>query len=125
VSKLQMAALACLCAGGAQWEAILDRRTSWGLHALQVLPFFGWLLMRRKRSFNSLREGHRVVLVWTAGFGYLGMVLLLTWQALRGESLIHPGATTTVAFIILVAAVTIPCCLASCKPKQRLFVESI
>jgi hypothetical protein len=30
--------------------------------------------------------GHRVVLMWTAGLGYLVLVMLLTWQALRGQS---------------------------------------
>ena len=73
-----------------------------GLHGLQLLPVFGWWLSRRRR----LREGHRLALVWTAGLGYLGFVLVLFWQALRGEPLVAPGAATVGALTALAAAVT-------------------
>src|SRR5882762_3080164 len=54
-----------------------------GLHALQILPFVGWLVSRRKSVFAFLPANDRLALVWTAGSAYLGSVLLLTWQALR------------------------------------------
>jgi hypothetical protein len=65
-----------------------------GLHALQVLPFVGWLLARRP----SLRARHRLLVVWTAGLSYLGLVLVLTWQALRGQSVVSPDAASLAAF---------------------------
>ncbi len=68
-----------------------------GLHALQVLPLIGGLLAldwTRRR----LSERQRLALVWTAGLGYLGLVLLLTWQALRGQSIVAPDALTLAAF---------------------------
>src|SRR5580692_2886106 len=65
-----------------------------GLHALQVLPFLGWLLTRRKGVFALLAANDRLTLVWTGGLGYLGMVVLLTWQALRGQSVVNPDAKT-------------------------------
>ena len=68
-----------------------------GLHALQVLPFLGWLLTRRKGLVALLNTSDRLVLVWSAGLAYLGLVLILTWQALRGQSVIHPDTKTLAA----------------------------
>lgn len=63
-----------------------------GLHGLQVLPLFGLLLANFGPGW--LRMGHRTALVWTAGLSYLGLVMLLTWQALRGQPLITPDSLT-------------------------------
>jgi hypothetical protein len=72
-----------------------------GLHALQVLPFIGWLLARR----SNLGARQRLLLVWTSGLAYLGLVVILTWQALRGQSVIAPDAATLAAFAILLGSV--------------------
>jgi hypothetical protein len=76
-----------------------------GLHALQILPFLGWLLTRRKSVFALLAPNDRLTLVWTGGLGYLGMVVLLTWQALRGQSVVNPDAKTIAAAGVLAASV--------------------
>jgi hypothetical protein len=70
-----------------------------GLHGLQALPLLGFLLA----NFGPvwLCPGHRVALVWTAGLTYLGFVLILTWQALRGVPVVAPDAPT---FLALLAA---------------------
>ena len=68
-----------------------------GLHGLQVLPLLGWLLTRR-RAQQRLTEGQRYALLWTAGISYLGLVGLLTWQALRGQPLLMLDATTAWAY---------------------------
>ena len=68
-----------------------------GLHALQVLPLFGWLLTRRRSLFALLATSDRRALVCSCGLGYLGLVMLLTWQALRGQSVIRPDARTIAA----------------------------
>jgi hypothetical protein len=73
-----------------------------GLHGLQVLPFFGWLITQKRRVFARLRDQHRLALVWIGGMGYLGMVVLLAWQALRGQSLIHCDSRTIAAFGVLI-----------------------
>ncbi len=70
-----------------------------GLHGLQVLPFLGWLLMLG--SFSWLSTRHRVALVWTGALSYLGLVAILTWQALRAQSIIAPDALTLQALAIL------------------------
>jgi hypothetical protein len=72
-----------------------------GLHALQVLPLFGWLLTRLRLSW--LHTGHRVALIWTFGASYLGLIGLLTWQALRAQSIIAPDTLTLQAFAVLLS----------------------
>ncbi len=71
-----------------------------GLHALQVLPFVGWLLALLCPGL--LRTSHRLALLWTFGLSYLGLIALLTWQALRGQSIIAPDALTLRAFALLI-----------------------
>jgi hypothetical protein len=73
-----------------------------GLHALQALPLVGFLVA----SFGPgwLRSSHRVALVWLAGLVYLGLVLLLAWQALRGQPVVSPDALTLGALLALFAA---------------------
>src|SRR6267154_898313 len=75
-----------------------------GLHALQILPFLGWLLTRRKSVFALLAANDRRALVWTGGLGYLGLVVLLTWQALRGQSVVNPDAKTIAAASVVAAS---------------------
>jgi hypothetical protein len=74
-----------------------------GMHALQVLPFVAWFVSRRKK----LAVRQQVQLVWTAGLGYLGLVVLVTWQALRAESIIAPGQLTITSFLTLLTLVAL------------------
>jgi hypothetical protein len=78
-----------------------------GIHALQVLPFLGWLLAQRKNRFVPFDERHRLGIVLTSGLTYLGFVLLLVWQALRGQSVIHPDAKTLLAASALTTSAAI------------------
>ncbi len=71
-----------------------------GMHALQVLPFLGLFLARRRWSVRQ-----QVRLVVTAAAGYLGAVLLVTWQALRAQPLVRPDALTLGVFVALLVAV--------------------
>lgn len=57
-----------------------------------------------RRPGRGFRSGHRVALVWMAGVAYLGLVLLLTWQALRGQSVVAPDAITQAAVLALAGA---------------------
>ena len=72
-----------------------------GLHGLQVLPLLGLLLGK----LGGLNDRRRLGLVWTAGLGYLGLIVLLTWQALRGQPLIAPDGLTLAALGVLVVGV--------------------
>ncbi|HEY8600538.1 MAG TPA: TetR/AcrR family transcriptional regulator, partial [Thermomicrobiales bacterium] len=73
-----------------------------GLHAMQLLPLLGWALSRHR--FSWLADGARLALVRIAGAAYLGLILLLTWQALRGQSIVAPdGLTLMVAGALFLA----------------------
>ena len=74
-----------------------------GIHGMQILPFFGWLIARRRNAFARFKEAHQLALISTIGFTYLGLVLLLVWQALRGQSVIHPDVRTLTAGLVLLA----------------------
>lgn len=93
-----------------------------GLHALQVLPFLGWVIARRRRL--SLQR--QMVLVWTAATSYLALVGLLTWQALRAQPLTQPdsvtlGAWGTLALVtVLVVLLTLRWREAGAQASSRL-----
>jgi hypothetical protein len=72
-----------------------------GLHALQALPILAWLLAR----FTGLDERMRVRLLRLAAAGTAGVVALVTWQALRGQALLAPDATTIAAAGVLAVLV--------------------
>lgn len=90
-----------------------------GIHGLQALPLvaFGLLLLaRRVPALESDLVRRR--LVRTAGAGYAGLLALLTWQALRGQSIVHPDFWTLAAGTGLIAAVAVAGTL-SLRPVPR------
>ncbi|AGK76109.1 Putative membrane protein [Streptomyces microflavus DSM 40593] len=77
-----------------------------GMHALQLIPLFLIALVLLAPRLARLRDaGVRLRLVRVATAGYAGLVALTTWQALRGQSLIHPDAATLMAAGVQLAAV--------------------
>ncbi len=78
-----------------------------GIHAIQVLPLvaFGLLMLARRHSVLE-SEFVRRNLVRTVSVGFAGLLALLTWQAQRGQSIVHPDFWTllTGAGIIAVVA---------------------
>lgn len=84
-----------------------------GLHGIQVLllvaAVLGLLAARRGRLRD---ERVRAGLVRVAALGYTGVFAVLTWQAARGQSVVHPDRQTVLAFtalavITLMAAVLV------------------
>jgi hypothetical protein len=71
-----------------------------GLHGLQILPFFGWLSLRQRKTQWS----NKPTLAFAAAASYVGLVLVLTWQALRGQSIASPDAGTLLALALWFAA---------------------
>jgi hypothetical protein len=71
-----------------------------GLHALQVLPILAFLLLRL-----PVPERTRTRLLAVAGSGYAGVLVLTTWQALRGQALLAPDPVTLAAAGALVLGV--------------------
>jgi hypothetical protein len=78
-----------------------------GMHALQVLPLLAALLtaVAARGPARGLPELARLRLVRLAAAGYLGLLLLLVWQALRGQPVTAPDAATLAALGALLAAV--------------------
>ncbi|MEV4319362.1 hypothetical protein [Actinocrispum sp. NPDC049592] len=91
-----------------------------GIHALQALPLLALLLRRR---FSRWDEVVRTRLVLAAGAGYFGLLVLTTWQALRGQSLIAPDGLTMSVFALLVLAVA-GSAVAIVRSRPRAAVES-
>jgi hypothetical protein len=74
-----------------------------GLHGLQAIPLLALglgLLAGRVAVLASERV--RTRLVWVGAAGWLGLTVLLTWQALRAQPLIAPDALTVTAALALV-----------------------
>ena len=71
-----------------------------GMHALQALPLLAAGLAALRRFDDDARVG----LVRVAGGAWAGLVVLVTWQALRAQPLLAPEATTLAAAATLVAA---------------------
>jgi hypothetical protein len=71
-----------------------------GIHGMQVLALLGWLLAlpvaRRRWS-----ETERLAFVRIGGASYIGWVGLLTWQALRGQSVVSFDRQTGLAYVAL------------------------
>lgn len=67
------------------------------LHALQIIPLAGWWISRRRRFSQRTRLAWLAILSST----YLVAVCVLTWQALRGEPVVHPGPTTLAVWAAL------------------------
>jgi len=84
-----------------------------GLHALQVLPLLAALLTRR-----GVGDPTRVV--WSVAVGYLGVVLLLLWQALRAQPLLAPDGLTLGALGVVALAA-----LAVLLPRTRVSVRRL
>lgn len=79
-----------------------------GIHALQVLPLVAMLLAAAGRRMSRFADaGVRTRLVLIAGVAYAGLTALVTWQALRGQSLVHPDLLTLTALGALLAAAAI------------------
>jgi hypothetical protein len=76
-----------------------------GLHGLQALIVIGWLLARFGPSWLSARARAQLTIV--AGLAWIGLTLLLTWQARRAQPLIAPDGTTLLALGALVAATVV------------------
>jgi hypothetical protein len=73
-----------------------------GMHALQLLPLIAVALGFVVRD---TRTRLRLVLVTAAG--YASVIALTTWQALRGQSLVHPDALTLGALAVLGVGVAV------------------
>ncbi|MFI6319136.1 hypothetical protein ACIBG8_16525 [Nonomuraea sp. NPDC050556] len=82
-----------------------------GMHALQLLPLLAFALTRLVSPAVALR------LTAVATVAYAGLLGIVTWQALRGQSLVHPDALTLSALAVLLV-VTLGGAAASVTRKE-------
>ncbi|WP_253208500.1 hypothetical protein [Streptomyces sp. YPW6] len=76
-----------------------------GMHALQLIPLLLMALVLLAPRLATLRDaGVRLRLVRVAVGGYAALVALITWQALRGQPLVHPDGITLAAAGAILAA---------------------
>ncbi|WP_436492197.1 hypothetical protein [Actinokineospora sp. HUAS TT18] len=76
-----------------------------GIHALQALPLLALLVTLLAARYAVLADERvRARLAWTAGGVYTGLFALVTWQALRGQSIVQPDGVTLLGFAALAAA---------------------
>ena len=76
-----------------------------GMHALQILPLFVLALELVARRVPRLTASVRLQLVRIAVPTFAAMLVVLTWQALSGQSVVRPeGAVLWVGVLIAVAA---------------------
>lgn len=85
-----------------------------GMHALQALVLFAMLLSGLVK--DAVR---RTRLVFVFAFAYTGLLVLVTWQALRGQPLVAPDALTLGAFAALALATTLAATLATVITSPR------
>ncbi len=85
-----------------------------GLHALQVLP-----LLAAVGAARGLPDAPRSRIVWSVGAGYLGLVLLLIWQALRAQPLLAPDGATLAALAVIALGTGAGLATASRRPGVR------
>ncbi|MBV8551883.1 MAG: hypothetical protein JOY54_11315 [Acidobacteriaceae bacterium] len=67
-----------------------------GLHGLQVIPLLTWFLLANRPS----SEARRIGMVFAAAASYAALYAILTWQALRGQSILQPDARTITALAV-------------------------
>jgi hypothetical protein len=75
-----------------------------------------WLSGRIPRLHD---EALRVGLITVAGAAYAGLTALVTWQALRGQSLVRPDAITLTAAGLLLAATVLAAAVVLRRPARR------
>lgn len=73
-----------------------------GIHGAQTIPLLGFLLLQLRAG--GLRVGHKLALLVIGAAAHLGLVVLVTWQALRDQPLLQPDGLTLGALAGLIAA---------------------
>lgn len=91
-----------------------------GMHALQVIPIALILIELLSRRITVLRDVTvRLRLVLIVATTYAATIALLTWQALRGQSIVHPDAATF-SFAVAIAIAAIAAAAVVTRPRRSM-----
>ncbi len=91
-----------------------------GLHALQAVPLLGSLILRRN---GTRADRNRTGVVFTITASYVALVAILTWQALRGQSILQPDAETLVAMAVWMAGTAMASVFCALRFRANLLGE--
>ncbi|MFF4600889.1 hypothetical protein [Amycolatopsis sp. NPDC001319] len=95
-----------------------------GIHAIQALPLVALALVALARRYPVLSSDLvRRRLVRTAVVGYAGVLALVTWQALRGQSIVRPDFWTLSAAAGLIVVVAAGVALSLRSPRVHALTE--
>lgn len=84
-----------------------------GMHALQAMIVLNVIVHSWRRLNRAATD-----LMWIGAAGFAGLLTLVTWQALRGQPLIHPDAWTLSALAALTAGLIVATVVALTRPRQ-------
>ena len=91
-----------------------------GLHSIQVFVLAVVLLSALAARIGWLRsERVRTELIGVVIPGYTGLFIITTWQALRGQSLVHPDAATWTALAVTAVVTVLLAALAILAPRRN------
>ncbi len=76
-----------------------------GIHGAQFIPFVAAIALAL--GARGLGTNRQRALVWVGAVFYAGLTALVTWQALRNESIVAPGTQTLIAAVGLIGFGTI------------------
>jgi len=91
-----------------------------GLHVLQILPLFA-LLLTVLSARGLIRASQRRLrgAVWAGGVAYVGLILTLYFQAMRGQSVVAPDSFTVVMTLTLIALPVATAAALTLVPPRR------
>jgi hypothetical protein len=92
---------------------------SFGLHGVQAIPFFAWLISRQR--WQQRRQSGAVFVLASSYVAFIG---ILAWQALRGQSIVAPDPLTDSVFLIWITA-TAAALAVSLFRRGRVFEASV
>jgi hypothetical protein len=87
-----------------------------GIHGAQFIPFVAAIAMAL--GARGLSTNRQRALVWVGAAFYAGLTLLVTWQALRNESIVAPGTMTLIVAVGLAAATAVMTLLVAAPPVR-------
>jgi hypothetical protein len=97
-----------------------------GLHAVQVFVLAVLVLTALAGRVTWLRsERVRAQLTGVVILGYTGVFAITAWQAMRGQSLIHPDAATWTAVGVAAAVTVLPAVLIVAGARRRAAASTV
>jgi len=92
-----------------------------GIHAVQIVPLFAWLLARFRPALSILQ---RTRLIQIGAAGYTAFVATMVWQALRGQSILDPDQATLIALATCAGATILAAISVAARKKTATSIHA-